>query len=154
MDRARLESHYTPAAFRALESFAVDPKDVRLVSLSENVTYRVADRRSDTDYVLRLHRPGYNSIEALESERIWTSALREAGIPAPEPLLTHQGQNFVLIDIAGAGEQRCAGMTRWLEGTPLSDYMKWTSCGEDRKQIFRRIGEIAAANPQPFNGLG
>jgi Ser/Thr protein kinase RdoA (MazF antagonist) len=145
VDRARLDSHYTLAVFKALESFSVDPAEVQLVSLSENVTYRVADRRSDTDYVLRLHRPGYNSIEALESERIWTRALREAGISAPEPLLTRQGQHFVLIDIPDAGEQRCAGMTKWAEGTPLSDYLRSNCCGDERIQIFRSIGELAAA---------
>lgn len=145
MDESLLESRYTPAALKALESFAVDPADIQLVSLSENVTYRVADRCSNTDYVLRLHRPGYNSIAALESERIWTGALREAGISAPEPLLTQQGQHFVLIDIPGAGEQRCAGMTKWAEGTPLSVYLRSNCCDDERVQIFRRIGELAAA---------
>ena len=145
MDRTRLEFHYTPAALKALESFAIIPEDVRLVSLSENVTYRVSDRRSNADYVLRLHRPGYNSMAALESERIWTGALGEAGISTPESLLTRQGAHFVLIDIPGVDERRCAGVTRWAEGTPLSDYMRWNSCREERKQIFHRIGEIAAA---------
>lgn len=145
MDRTRLEFHYTPAALKALESFPVTPEDLQLVSLSENVTYRVSDHRSSVDYVLRLHRPGYNSIAALESERLWTGALREAGISTPEPLLTRQGRHFVLIDIPGVGEQRCAGVTRWAEGTPLSDYMRSHSCNEERKQIFHRIGEVAAA---------
>jgi Ser/Thr protein kinase RdoA (MazF antagonist) len=144
VDKARLESHYTPAAFRVLENFAVDPADIQLVSLSENVTYRVADRRSHADYVLRLHRPGYNSIEALESERMWTSALREAGVSAPESLLTHQGRHFVLIDIPGTGEQRCAGMTRWREGIPLSDYLRSNPCCDERVRIFHEIGKVAA----------
>ena len=144
-DKSLLESLYTPAALKALERFAVDPADIRLVSLSENVTYRVADRRSHADYVLRLHRPNYNSMGALESERIWTGALREAGISAPEPLLTRQGQHFVLIDIPGTGEQRCAGMTKWAEGMPLSDYLKSNRCGDERIRIFRTIGALAAA---------
>ncbi|MEX0707538.1 MAG: hypothetical protein WD078_06195 [Woeseia sp.] len=75
MDKSLLESRYTPAAMKVLERFAVDPADIQLVSLSENVTYRVADRRSHNDYVLRLHRPGYNSIGALESERMWTGSV-------------------------------------------------------------------------------
>lgn len=145
MDTALLQTCYTPAALKALESFAVEPAAIELVSLSENVTYRVEDRRSRHDYVLRLHRPGYNSIGALESERIWTGALREAGISAPEPLLTRGGRHFVLIDIPAAGEQRCAGMTKWAEGIPLSDYLRSNCCGGERISIFRRIGELAAA---------
>jgi len=143
--RDRIESRYTPAALKALESFPVEAENVELIALSENVTFRVSVRNSDTDYVLRLHRPGYNSIEELESERIWARALQAAGIPVQESLLTCQGQHFALIDIPGADEQRYAGMTTWLEGRPLSDYLASSSDRAERERLFRRIGEIAAA---------
>lgn len=145
MDNERVESCYTPAALKALESFPVKAENVELIAHSENVTFRVSVCGGDTDYVLRLHRPGYNSIEELDSERIWARALREAGISVQDSLLTCQGQHFELIDIPGAGEQRHAGMTTWLEGTPLSDYLETSSGREKRQRIFRRIGEIAAA---------
>jgi len=87
LDRALLESCYTPAASQALESFPVEVDDIKLVAHSENVTFRVSVRGSDMDYTLRLHRPGYNTFEELESERAWTRALHEAGIPVPESLL-------------------------------------------------------------------
>jgi len=145
VDRDLVESCYTPAALKALESFPVDAQNVELIAHSENVTFRVSVRDSNTDYVLRLHRPGYNSIEELDSERIWAMALKEAGISIQDSLLTCQGQRFELIDIPGAGEQRYAGMTTWLEGTPLSDYLATNSDREKRERIFRRIGEIAAA---------
>lgn len=145
MDRNLVESCYRPAALKALESFPVEAENVELIAHSENVTFRVSVRGSDTDYVLRLHRPGYNSVEELNSERIWARALKEAGISVQDSLLTRQGQHFELIDIPGAGEQRYAGMTTWLEGTLLSEYLATSSDREERKRIFRRIGEIAAA---------
>ena len=67
MNKALFDSQYTSAAVKALELFSVEPLDIKLVAHSENVSFRIAVRDSDTDYVLRLHRPGYNSIEELES---------------------------------------------------------------------------------------
>jgi len=140
-----LETIYKPAALKALESFPVEPEDIELVAHSENVTFRVSANGSETDYVLRLHRPGYNSIEELNSERIWATALKDAGISIQDSLLTNQGQHFVLVDVPGTGEQRYAGMTSWLEGTLLSDYLDTKPDREDRERTFRRIGGIAAA---------
>jgi Ser/Thr protein kinase RdoA (MazF antagonist) len=114
------------------------------VAISENVTFRVSIRNGDTDYVLRLHRPGYNSIEALESEREWSEALGEAGVSVQDSLLTREGKHFVLIDIPGTGEQRYAGMTTWLEGRLLSDYLETCSNQRERTRIFRRMGAVAA----------
>ena len=145
VDRELVESCYTPAALKALKSFPVDAEDVELIAHSENVTFRVSVRGGNTDYVLRLHRPGYNSIEELDSERAWTKALKKAGIPVPDSLPTHHGNYFELIDIPGTGKQCYAGMTTWIEGSPLSNYLETSSDRVERGRIFRRIGEIAAA---------
>ena len=106
MDRELVESCYTPAASKALKSFPVDAEKIHLIAHSENVTFRIFVQDSDTDYVLRLHRPGYNSIEELDSERAWTRALKKAGMPVPASLPTNHGDYFELIDIPGTGEQR------------------------------------------------
>jgi Ser/Thr protein kinase RdoA (MazF antagonist) len=140
-----LEALYKPAALKALESFSVEPENIELVAHSENVTFRVTARGSETDYVLRLHRPGYNSIEELNSERIWAAALKDAGISVQDSLLTRQGQHFVLVDIPGTTEQRYAGMMSWLEGKLSSDYLDTKPDRADRQRMFHRIGEIAAA---------
>ena len=145
MDTTPIDSGYLTAALTALDSFPVEPESVELVAHSENVTYRVAVRGSDTDYSLRLHRPGYNSIEQLESERAWTRALSAAGIAVPESLPTHQGKHYVLVDIPGADEQRYAGMTTWFEGQTLRDYLDSPTGAGERVPLFGRIGELAAA---------
>jgi Ser/Thr protein kinase RdoA (MazF antagonist) len=71
--------------------------------------------------------------------------LREAGIAVPDSLLTRKGQHFGLVDIPDTGEQRYVGMTTWLQGVPLSEYLTTSSDAEERKRFFHRIGEIAAA---------
>ncbi|MDH3441139.1 MAG: phosphotransferase [Gammaproteobacteria bacterium] len=145
MDNSQDDSRYMPAVLKAAEEFSVAPKDIELVAHSENVTFRITVPDSDHDYVLRLHRPGYNSIEELNSEREWTKALNEAGISAPESVLTRDGDYFTLIDIPGSNEQRYAGMTFWIDGTPLGDYLETASGKNERTRIFARIGELAAA---------
>ena len=144
MDRELVESCYTPAALKALKSFPVDVEDVELIAHSENVTFRVSVRGGNSDYVLRLHRPGYNSIEELDSERAWTRALKKAGLPVPASLPTHHGDDFELVDIPGGDKQCYAGMTTWFEGSPLSDYLETSSDIAERVRTFRRIGKIAA----------
>jgi Ser/Thr protein kinase RdoA (MazF antagonist) len=143
-DKGRVASRYMQAAWRAVEHFPIQAEGLELVAYSENVTFRVAVRNAQTDYVLRLHRPGYSSLEELESERVWTRALQATGVAVPDSLETHQGGHYALVDIPGAGERRYAGMTTWHEGMPLSDYLESHTDGAERHRIFRRFGEIAA----------
>jgi Ser/Thr protein kinase RdoA (MazF antagonist) len=145
VDEALLASEYKQAAWDAVAYFPVEAEEMALVAYSENVTFRVAVRDSPTDYVLRLHRPGYSSLEELESERMWTRALKQAGMDVPGSLETRQGGHYVRVDIPGAGERRYAGMTLWQEGKPLSDYLQSHPDGAERQNLFRRFGEMAAA---------
>lgn len=140
-----IESRYTPAAWLALEHFPVEPTSVAFVDHSENVTFRVQTQDRQSGYVLRLHRPGYNSLEALESERAWVGALFDSGISVPEPLKTRDDTHFVLIDIPGTEEQRYVGMTTWLEGVPLYRCQEVYSDEVSRARILGRVGEMTAA---------
>lgn len=63
----------------------------------------------------------------------------------PAALATHSGGYFELIDIPGLDQQCHAGMTRWIEGSPLSDYLEKGSDLEERQHLFAEIGAIAAA---------
>lgn len=133
------------AAWEAVERFPVDAVDIEPVMQSENVTFRVTDRAGGTPYVLRLHRPGYNTIEELESERIWVHALKETGVPVPDSLETCRGGHFTRVDIPGADQQRFAGMTTWYEGEPLGSFLKSCTDESERRRMFRSFGKIAAA---------
>lgn len=140
-----LASTYTPAVWQALEHFPVQVESIELVDHSENVTYRVRVKDEETNYVLRLHRQGYNSLIELECERKWVSALIDAGLSAPRPLLTRDGTHFVPIDIPCTNEKRYVGMTTWLEGVPLRNCPEILADTGKRAWVFHRIGEIVAA---------
>lgn len=141
MDDLTVERTFMPAARAALEAFPIDAGDLTLVSLAENVTFRVSDRRDGAAYVLRLHRPGYHTLDELVSERDWIRALAEAGIEVPGAVRARDGREYVPVTIPATGELRFAGMARWTEGRLLSDVLAET---EDQKVVERYFGQLGA----------
>lgn len=142
---AEAEKAYASAAAQALAAFGVEPADLRFVHLSENVTFRATDARDGSPLVLRLHRPWYHDIAALRSEHLWTRALVQAGIAAPEPLLTQAGENFAQVEIAATGERRWAGLARWVEGELLANVVARETDSAVTARHFEHIGAIMAA---------
>lgn len=141
MDEAFAEK-YLPVAHQALKAFPISPGKVDLVWHTENITFRVSER--DTDYVLRLHRPDYHTLSELNSERAWTGALANVGIPTQTPLRTQRGDHFHAVEDPD-GTRRFAGMTEWVEGTLLSDHLNTGVDLDGRKRSYRQIGALAAA---------
>lgn len=145
MDNETVDRTFTPAAREALAAFPIDAEDLTLVSLSENVTFKVTDRRDGRAYVLRLHRPGYHTLEELVSERAWIRALAGAGIDVPAAVLTRDGQDYVPVTIPAMGELRFAGMASWTEGRLLSDVLAETTDQKLVETSFKQLGAITAA---------
>jgi Ser/Thr protein kinase RdoA (MazF antagonist) len=144
MNNDVIAGRYMPAVVEALKAFPINPLRTELVMLSENVTFRVTNGDDGAFYVLRLHRPGYHTLAGLNSERIWTGALAEAGIATQAPVLTHDARYFHQVDIPNTSEQRYAGMTEWVEGTVISDYLGEDASLEERERCFHQIGALAA----------
>jgi Ser/Thr protein kinase RdoA (MazF antagonist) len=138
------EQAYAPAARQALTVFGVMPTELRFVRLSENVTFRVTDGRDGSPLVLRLHRPWYHDILALRSERLWTRALIQAGVAAPEPLLTSDGEDFVQVEVPATGERRWAGLARWVDGELLAEVLARETDMGAKARHFARLGAIIA----------
>jgi len=143
MDKAEAARVFTPAAREAVKAFPVDADHLELVAVSENATFRVAG--GNGAYVLRLHRPGYHSFDELNSERIWTRALADAGISVPIPLTTREGGDYVSVPVPALGQQRQAGMTRWIEGELLSDVLEREPDVHALEHYFEQLGAIEAA---------
>jgi Ser/Thr protein kinase RdoA (MazF antagonist) len=135
---------YTPAARQALQAFGITTSELRFVNLSENVTFRVTDARDGSPLVLRLHRPWYHDIAELRSERLWTRALLRAGVAAPEPLLTLDGEDFAQVEVPATGERRWAGLARWVDGELLADVVARETDPAEQARHFARLGAIIA----------
>ena len=136
---------FMPAAREALKAFPIEPDALELVSLAENVTYRVVDRRDGAGYALRLHRPWYHTLDELISERAWIRALADAGIAVQAPLRTRDGQEYASVAIPGTGERRFAGLARWATGRVLAEVLRETTDTRIAEQHFARLGAVTAS---------
>jgi Ser/Thr protein kinase RdoA (MazF antagonist) len=144
MDKEAIGRTFTPAAEAALKSFPIDAQDLTLVSLAENVTFKVTDRDGSA-YVLRLHRPGYHTLDELVSERAWIRGLAEASIDVPSAVAARDGRDYVPVTIPATGERRYAGMLRWTEGRLLSHVLAETSDERVVEGYFAQLGALTAA---------
>jgi Ser/Thr protein kinase RdoA (MazF antagonist) len=136
---------YHKAAQQALRHFPLRVAALELVSISENITFRITEADSGAIYALRLHRPGYNSLQELISERRWTAALAASGIRVQQGVTALDGKLFCSIDLPELQEQRLAGITHWLPGAPLSESLEACNYqGERVVQAFTDIGRLAA----------
>jgi Ser/Thr protein kinase RdoA (MazF antagonist) len=91
--------------------------------------------------VLRLHRPGYHTLDELNAERQWTQQLNDSGISVPVPVQALDGKDYVRVKDDVSGEARYAGIIHWVEGEILSDII---AGGDDFSPHLRRLGEVAA----------
>src|SRR5690242_19953080 len=130
-------------ARQALDQFPIEPADVSLLARAENVTFKVADDAGNL-YTLRLHRPAYHTLEELQSERLWTKALLQAGIHVPEPITTRDGRDYAGVDVPLLGEHRHASLSRWVPGEPLMARICDSMPREELERHFKKLGELIA----------
>ncbi len=92
---------------------------VRLLNVSENGTFVVDDPQAppgEQRSVLRVHRRGYHSRAAIESELAWITALREAHIVDTPAILTAQGGERVVEAVRADGDSRYVVRFAWVDG--------------------------------------
>ncbi len=88
----------------------------QLIKNRENAVFAV-DLPDGQKAALRLHRPGYQSDNAIRSELWWAEALVAGGMAVPLPYRTLEGDVLAQVQIAG----RVASLLSWSQGVPLGD---------------------------------
>jgi len=131
------------AARQALEEFPIEAVDVSLLAAAENITFKVADYGGNL-YALRLHRPAYHTLEELQSERLWTNALLQAGIQVPEPIITRDGREYADIDVPLLGQPGHVSLSRWIPGELLMLLMGADTPRERLQGHFHKLGALIA----------
>lgn len=77
--------------------------ELALLTVSENATFRARDPQTGADLVFRVHRPGYHTLDEIESELAWLAALsREGVVDTLTPVPQISGHLIGSIDDAGA----------------------------------------------------
>ena len=93
MDHETLVAHLHELANDALDLWALAPDaQATLINLSENATYRI-DQFAREPVILRVHREGYHSKKAINSELTWLNALRaQGGVITPKAIPGRDGE--------------------------------------------------------------
>jgi Ser/Thr protein kinase RdoA (MazF antagonist) len=131
-------------ALMAVRRWPLECVRLEMLKVRENAVYAVhtADHRRA---VLRLHRPGYHSDEALQSELIWMEALSAAGIEVPQPIPSRSGNAFELIQTTELPGARQVDMFEWIDGRQLGSVERGFSGGPHQvRRIYATVGTLAA----------
>lgn len=132
---------YMDAAVAAAEAFGLNASELRPISNSENVVFRLREAQSGELYALRLHRPGYHALDTLVSERAWTSALAEQGMIVPTGRRAKNGDWYVPVATPDPQQIRHAGITVWHEGQTLESRIG-ADRGPETWPWFGRLGVL------------
>ena len=105
-------------ARRALALFDLpDNCTVTLVNQSENTTFKIS-APDQQRWALRIHRPGYHSLTAINSELAWMKDLRAKGIViTPKPVPNRNGLEVQTIRHPELSHPRHVVLFEWEAGT-------------------------------------
>lgn len=125
-------------AREALAHWGGARNEPRFVKLRENLVFDVT-LAGGTRAALRLHRPGYQSLAAIEAELDWTARLARSGLPVPAPVPTRSG---ALTAEAGG---RVASAVSWIEGAPLGAFGEpLPGSAAEQAQMMVSLGRLVA----------
>jgi Ser/Thr protein kinase RdoA (MazF antagonist) len=123
----------------------LQPTSVQPIKVRENAVFAV-NLQDGGKVVLRVHRCGYHSDEALQSERTWMQALAEHGIEVPRHVLSRTGNSFESLHIEGFEGQRQVDVFHWIQGQQLGSVETGVdTSSSDVGAIYRNVGRLAAA---------
>lgn len=130
------DAEATTYAKAALGAWDLPDGTPRLIKNRENAVFEVVGPNG-IRAALRLHRPGYQTDEAIRSELIWTQELGKVGMQLPRPLSSKSGDLISFVPEAG----RMASIVSWVEGVPLGDGGIAEEWGEDMQlRLFSAVG--------------
>jgi Ser/Thr protein kinase RdoA (MazF antagonist) len=131
-------------AVEALKSWDIADCQPQLIKIRENAVFRIK-LADGFDAALRIHRYGYHTDAALQSELSWMRALRQDGIEVPEVIPAANGALFITAGVVDVPEPRQIDMVKWLPGAPLGSIEDGVSKSVgDIAHVFSEVGRLAA----------
>lgn len=115
----------------------------RLITLSENATYRVDDPGTGRSGILRVHRQDYHSLRSIQSELDWLDALHDSPVSTNTTIPTEVGDRVYVTEVDGS--ERYAVMFEVMPGIEPDDTVLHPTS-------FRTLGEITAHLHQHARG--
>src|SRR3954468_19193642 len=115
---------------------------IQPIKVRENAVYAV-HLRDGSKVVLRVHRCGYHSDEALQSERTWMRALQDHGIEVPRHVLSSCGRSFERAHIDGFEGERQVDVFHWIAGQQLGSVERGVAL-DGVADVYHKVGRLAA----------
>jgi Ser/Thr protein kinase RdoA (MazF antagonist) len=115
---------------------------IQPIKVRENAVYAV-HLHDGRKVVLRVHRCGYHSDEALQSERTWMQALEDHGIEVPRHVLSNGGRSFERSHIEGFEGERQVDVFHWIAGQQLGSVEQGVAAN-GVADVYRKVGRLAA----------
>ena len=130
-------------ASKALRQWNITDADITLADLRENAVFRVS-LDGQARYALRVHRFGYHTDAALNSELVWIRALEHSGIDVPQVVPATSNELFITMRAHGVPEPRQIDLFEWIEGEQLGTATENLDDDTALKRIYYAVGEISA----------
>lgn len=137
----QIESIQKLAAFALTRYEISEEVEITLLAYRENTVFRVDEITSGRRFVLRVHRAGYHSDNAIRSELAWMAALKEAGVPTPEVMAGKNGDWVQVVEHAEVAKPRQCDLLGWVEGTepdPQNIVASYRILGEINARIHQQ----------------
>lgn len=122
----------------ALPRWGLEGSTLVMINHSENTTYRVTPPDGGKPVILRVHRPGYHTVNGIRSELAWMRALQaEGGVPTPQAIPGNDRQDVQTVPHPSLSTPRNCVLFEFIDGEePRQDH--------DLIEPFKRLGEVTA----------
>lgn len=138
MEHQEMVNLLNDMAVQSLHMWGVEPgSTAQMINLSENATYRV-DQPTGAPTILRIHREGYHTDNAIECELAWIEALRVDGAAiTPIAIPGLDGKLIQKATVDGLPGERRMVMFELVDGVEPDE-------SQDLVGPFEHLGEITA----------
>lgn len=134
---ARRMSELAERARSAAKAWGGTIAPLRLIGARENAVFE-AHLEGGAHAALRLHRPGYQSIAAIEAELHWTEALARQGFPCPRPIRTRNR-----AWVAELSDGQVASAVTWIDAAPIgAGEEAFAGTLNEQVEIYRQLGAL------------
>jgi len=130
-------------AWQALRHWDGEFAQLELIKFRENAVFCAMDQHG-VKRALRVHRAGYHSQAALQSELVWMQHLSAAGIAVPQIISARNGQTQIQVMGEGVPEPRHVDMLAWIDGQAPGSAEHGLPPEADVHAIFFQAGQLAA----------
>jgi Ser/Thr protein kinase RdoA (MazF antagonist) len=131
-------------AAHALSAWDIEVVAITPIKIRENAIFRV-DRLNGGPVLLRVHRRGYHSDQALLSEFHWLQALAAAGLDVPRPLSSLSGDYIEILRFADDSDTMQVDVLEWMDGEQFGSSEFGVSDSQiDIATKYRGLGDVVA----------